>query len=88
MAISVEFAYAPEDAQYLLELSLADDATVAEALAEARRRLPSLPPGDVPVGIWGRSVPITEALADGDRVEVYRPLKIDPKEARRLRSLG
>jgi putative ubiquitin-RnfH superfamily antitoxin RatB of RatAB toxin-antitoxin module len=38
------------------------------------------------VGIWGRVVPVDTPLAEGDRVEVYRPLQIDPKEARRLRA--
>ena len=37
------------------------------------------------VGIWGRSVPGQHPLCDGDRVEIYRPLLVDPKEARRLR---
>jgi len=36
-------------------------------------------------GVWGRVQPVDHALRDGDRVEVYRPLKVDPKEARRLR---
>jgi uncharacterized protein len=37
------------------------------------------------VGVWGRKRALTDALRDRDRVEVYRPLKVDPKEARRLR---
>ena len=37
------------------------------------------------LGIWGRRQPPAQPLRDGDRVEVYRPLKVDPKEARRLR---
>ena len=37
------------------------------------------------LGIWGRKQPATQPLRDGDRVEVYRALKVDPKEARRLR---
>jgi hypothetical protein len=41
----------------------------------------------LPTGIWGRPVERDETLADGDRVEVYRELEIDPKEARRLRAL-
>lgn len=36
-------------------------------------------------GIWGRSASLDAALADLDRVEVYRPLKVDPKVARRER---
>lgn len=36
-------------------------------------------------GVWGRKVPAHHVLRDGDRVEVYRPLKVDPKMARRER---
>ena len=38
------------------------------------------------VGIWGRGVALDAPLAEGDRVEIYRPLAIDPKEARRRRA--
>ena len=38
------------------------------------------------VGIWGRAVTLETRLAEGDRVEIYRPLRLDPKEARRLRA--
>jgi putative ubiquitin-RnfH superfamily antitoxin RatB of RatAB toxin-antitoxin module len=37
------------------------------------------------VGIWGRVQPPQTGLRDQDRVELYRPLRVDPKEARRLR---
>lgn len=36
-------------------------------------------------GVWGRKLPPQHQLRDGDRVEVYRPLKVDPKMARRER---
>lgn len=41
--------------------------------------------GALAVGIWGRQQPLETLLRDGDRVEVYRPLTVDPKEARRQR---
>lgn len=37
------------------------------------------------VGIWGRARPLDTPLRERDRVEIYRPLQVDPKEARRLR---
>ncbi len=37
------------------------------------------------VGVWGRVRPLDTALRERDRIEVYRPLTVDPKEARRLR---
>lgn len=36
-------------------------------------------------GIWGRKVPWTQAVQAGDRIELYRPLQVDPKVARRQR---
>lgn len=38
------------------------------------------------IGVFGRVVSPNSPLRDGDRVEIYRPLKIDPKEARRRRA--
>ena len=37
------------------------------------------------IGIWGRVRPLDTPLRERDRIEVYRPLTVDPKEARRLR---
>jgi putative ubiquitin-RnfH superfamily antitoxin RatB of RatAB toxin-antitoxin module len=37
------------------------------------------------LGVWGRSVPATYVLCSQDRIEVYRPLTVDPKDARRQR---
>lgn len=39
-------------------------------------------------GVWGRKAGLGHVLRDNDRVEIYRPLKVDPKEARRLRFAG
>ena len=41
--------------------------------------------GPETVGIWGRAAPLAQRLRKGDRVEVYRPLTVDPKTARRER---
>lgn len=43
------------------------------------------PPGELRVGIWGRARPLDTVLRERDRIEVYRPLTVDPKEARRQR---
>lgn len=67
-------------------MQLAEGATVADAL-KACAKMALLPQGDTvaAVGIWGRQVALDCQLAQGDRVEVYRPLKVDPKVARRER---
>lgn len=62
-----------------VRLELRAGATVADALAAATQ---IFCPASAPVGIYGVRVPRDTALADRDRVEVYRPLQIDPKDAR------
>jgi putative ubiquitin-RnfH superfamily antitoxin RatB of RatAB toxin-antitoxin module len=44
--------------------------------------------GDLCLGIWGRSCSADQVLADQDRVEIFRPLRVDPKVARRERFSG
>jgi putative ubiquitin-RnfH superfamily antitoxin RatB of RatAB toxin-antitoxin module len=44
-------------------------------------------PLDQPVGIYGRRVALDARLVDGDRVEIYRPLRAQPQDARRQRAL-
>lgn len=78
-----------DTAQGLLacELSLPADATVADALAAARQRLGArlmLIDGQ-PVGIFGQLCPLDHVPAEGDRIELYRPLHADPRAARRAR---
>jgi putative ubiquitin-RnfH superfamily antitoxin RatB of RatAB toxin-antitoxin module len=60
-------------------LELEEGATVRDALAAAGMEAPH------GAGIHGRRVSLDAALADGDRVEIYRPLLADPKAARRRR---
>jgi putative ubiquitin-RnfH superfamily antitoxin RatB of RatAB toxin-antitoxin module len=84
--ISVEVAYSPRAGVVdRVMLSLPHGATVADALAASgvNERHPEA--ASLPVGVWGRVQPADARLRDGDRVEVYRPLVVDPKEARRLR---
>ena len=69
----------PEGAETRV-LELEDGATVRSALAAAGMAAPH------GAGIHGRRVPLDAALADGDRVEIYRPLLADPKAARRRRA--
>ncbi|MEY2953524.1 MAG: hypothetical protein RLZZ401_1611 [Pseudomonadota bacterium] len=62
-------------------LTLDDGATVADALARAGLALES----GMSTGVWNRKAELSQVLRQGDRVEVYRPLLVDPKVARRLR---
>ncbi|MGE5160509.1 MAG: RnfH family protein [Betaproteobacteria bacterium] len=71
----------------LTEVTLPAGSTVADAIGASgvlERRPEAAASPDV--GIWGRACAMTQRLAEGDRVEVYRPLTVDPKEARRVRA--
>jgi hypothetical protein len=72
--------------QDVLALDLEEGATVADALAAARleERHPGLAAGRV--GIWGRGCGLDALLREGDRVELYRPLRADAKAMRRARA--
>ena len=73
--------------QWSWPLELPDAATVGEALAQARATAGELAvPWDGQVGIFGALCDRNAVLRDGDRVEVYRALKADPKESRRERA--
>ena len=86
MRIEVAFAAAPHDVR-IVELRLDDGATMADAVrasgvlsglgAEAADALQT--------SIWSKPAALDTCLRDGDRVELTRGLRVDPKEARRLR---
>jgi putative ubiquitin-RnfH superfamily antitoxin RatB of RatAB toxin-antitoxin module len=86
--IRIELFCSPQARQTVgLELLLPDGATLQQALqaAAADPRAAFLVEGVWDGGIWGRRHAPSTVLKDGDRVEAYRPLRCDPKEARRLR---
>jgi putative ubiquitin-RnfH superfamily antitoxin RatB of RatAB toxin-antitoxin module len=84
----VVVAYSPAPRQVdLAELALPEGATVRDAIAASGllARHPAIDMAAQKVGVWGKVRALDAPLRDGDRVEVYRPLKVDPKEARRQR---
>lgn len=68
-------------------VTLFPGATVLQALQASglREALPEVEWRGAGVGVWGRKVRFEQVLRDGDRVEIYRPLQVDPKVARRER---
>ena len=87
--ISVEVVFALADAQALVAVTLLDGAVVGDAIEQSgiAARFPEIDLGDLPVGVWGHVVDRDTRLNDGDRVEIYRQLDIDPREARRQLAL-
>ncbi|MBT8066117.1 MAG: RnfH family protein [Gammaproteobacteria bacterium] len=89
--ITVEVVYATPEVQVLLSVILPSNSTVADALRESGlpKQFQKVDFDQLQAGIWGNTVTHDHAVLDGDRVEFYRPLQLDPKEARRqLASLG
>ena len=88
MTLSIEVCYAlPEGNSAICALSLGEGVTVREAI-EASGLLARFPEIDLnvqKVGVFGKIRSLDEVLADRDRVEIYRPLKVDPKVARQRR---
>lgn len=90
--LRIELAYSPRAGEVVrVALTLPRGATVSQALrasglltehAELQQE------GALRLGIWGMPCDTGTPLRDRDRIEVYRPLTVDPKEARRLRYRG
>lgn len=80
-SISVEVVYALAATQQVISLQLAPGTTAGEAVEASGFKI-----GGPRIGIGGRPVAAGYVLRDGDRVELLRPLAMDPKEARRSRA--
>lgn len=85
--IKIEVVYALPERQMLLALEVEEGTTAREAVERSGilLRYPEIDLTRARVGIFGRLAQLDAALCDGDRVEIYRPLIADPKEARRRR---
>ncbi|MFT4066384.1 RnfH family protein [Paraburkholderia sp.] len=85
--LSVEVCYALPDAQTLIPVEIPAGATLQQAIDASGilQRFPSIDLGTQKVGVFGRLKPLDTVLADHDRVEIYRPLLVDPKMSRQRR---
>jgi len=86
--LDVEVVYALPERQMVKSLSVDPGATVRQAIFASKicEEFPEIDLSQNPVGIYSKKVPLDHVLKNGDRVEIYRPLKVSPKEARRLRA--
>lgn len=86
--LQVTLVYSPAARQITeISLSLTAPSRVLDALRQSGllAQFPEIDSCDSVVGIWGRKAKFHDLLRDQDRVEVYRPLRVDPKVARRER---
>ena len=86
--IPVEVAYAEPAMQALIGLYVPVGTSLREAieLSGVRQQFPGMEVDPARVGIFGVKATLEDILRPGDRVEIYRPLLADPKEARRKRA--
>lgn len=82
----VEVAYARPEKQQIIEIEVPEQTTALEAvkLSGITDVFPEVNPDAIDMGVFGKVIkdPSVHELREGDRVELYRPLKIDPKQAR------
>ena len=87
--IAVEVAYATASQQLVLPETVPKASTIASVIASSGicSRFPELSDKALTVGIFARICELSQTVNPGDRVEIYRPLPQDPKEARRQRAV-
>lgn len=85
--IEVEIAYAAQK-QLIRKILVPNGSTVADVISATKiqEAFPEIDLAKNKVGIYSRICNLEQVVKHGDRIEIYRPLLIDPKEARRLRA--
>lgn len=85
--IKVEVAYAMPGLQHIVSIDVKQGALIQEVIDSSGilELFPEIDLAQQAVGIFGKMKKLTDCVQAGDRVEIYRPLLIDPKEARRAR---
>ena len=85
--IKIEVAFATIDKQTILSVEVDEGITIQEAIITSciRDQFPEIDLTTQAVGVFGQRKALTDKVLAGDRIEIYRPLQIDPKEARRKR---
>ena len=86
--IAIEVAYASVDRQLIIALEVPVGCQIAEAirLSGILQEFPEIDMTQLSVGVFSQKRSLTDVLVAGDRIEIYRALTIDPKEARRAKA--
>ena len=86
--IDVEVAYATPEQQMIVALKMPEGTTVEQAInaSDLLSRFSEIDAANIKAGIFGCVCKLNQRLRQADRVEIYRPLIHDPKEARRQRA--
>ena len=88
--MKIGIAYALPQRQVWFDVNLQDGATVKEAIERSGilKQFPDINLEQQKVGIFGKLAKLDAVLADGDRVEIYRPITCDPKTVPRKAKAG
>ena len=86
--MKIDLVYALKEQQKLYFLDLLEGVTIKEAIEESGllNDFPEVDLQQQKIGIYGEVFPLNHKLQDKDRIEIYRALTIDPKDARRIRA--
>ncbi|MBQ4831736.1 RnfH family protein [Pseudoalteromonas sp. MMG010] len=86
--IQVEVVYALPDKAVSIPLEVVKGCTAEQAVLQCGviEQFSELDPNALTLGVWNRTCKLNQELKQGDRVEIYRPLIADPKDARRKRA--
>lgn len=86
--IIVEVAYCNQQTECLLSLKVPEVSSIQEAIEASGllKQHQELLNTNLQVGVYGKKRQLTDQVFAHERIEIYRPLKIDPKESRRLKA--
>ena len=86
--IIVEVAYAMPGEQVIISIKVPTKFNVKQAIEKSgiQKKFPSIDLSKNKVGIFGKKTTLDHVLKNRDRIEIYRPLILDPKEMRRKRA--
>ena len=86
--MKVQVVYVNDSSECVINLDVAEGSSVKDAIINSGilKKYSEISLAKCQVGIFGEVAPHDQLLIQGDRVEIYRSLKMDPMEARRLRA--
>ena len=89
LVLAIEVVFATADRQEIIAIEVPEGTTAEGAVSQSGIRdiFSAEMSADDQIGIWGRIADPEQKLKNGDRVEIYRPLSRDPREARRILAL-
>lgn len=86
--INVQVVYALPDRQVIKSVTIVNGCTLEQAVIQSGilQECPDIRMGEQKIGVFSKPRQWADLACDGDRIEIYRPLIIDPKEARRAKA--